>query len=377
MHLAQGTRLLAKVRGGFLGAAIGDALGGPVEGLPFDEIERLHVRVAGFLPYPHPPAEHNQWTNAPGSYTDDTRMALLVSRAIIDSEGAPNRGDLTKVFVDYFYNHDGDLPRAFVEEYVMKGLYGARKLAYGGQPTNGALMGNAPIGLVNPADPRTAFSMAFELAFITDGYGKESAAMGAAAVATAMRPHTTVDEIIGASLDAARWFRRDGPRWGSAIERYEWARFEGRPNEELVNAAVTIAARERDTATMREALYEALHVSPVGSEAGQTLAVAFAMLKAADGDYLNSVLGAVNYGRDCDSYAAVTGAIAGALNGIDSIPNDLVQGVQEANPADDLEEVARRLCRVAEQQQARRRTVFEDVEALLRSDPKQSESETK
>lgn len=365
MRLVEGTRLLAKVRGGLLGAAIGDALGGPVEGLHYAEIERRHGRVTGLLPYPNPPAEHNQWANAPGSYTDDTRMALLVAQALIDSGGTPTRGDLTKVFVNYFYEHEEGLPRAFVEEYVMKGLYGARKLAYGGQPTNGALMGNSPIGLVNAGDPRTAFSTGFELAFITDGYAKESAAMGAAAVAAAARPGTTVDEVIGVVLDTARWYRRDGPRWSRTIEQFEWARFEGRPNDQLVEAAVAIASREHDVYAVRGALYDVLGVSPVGSEAGQTLAVALAMLTAADGDYMESVLGAVNYGRDCDSYAAVTGAIAGALNGIEAVPEELLARVIAANPADDLEEVALRLTGVAEHLHAYRHAVARDVEELL------------
>jgi ADP-ribosylglycohydrolase len=360
-----GTRLVAKIRGGLLGAAVGDALGGPVEGLHYLEIERRHGRVAGLLPYGQPPAEHNQWTNAPGSITDDTRMALLVAQALIDSEGTPSRGDLTKVFADYFYGHDEGLARSFIEEYVMKGFYGSRKLAYGGQPTNGALMGNGPIGLVNAADPRAAFSRAFELAYITDGYAKESAAMGAAAVAAAMVPGAAVDDVVASAVDAADWFRRDGPRWSGTIEQFEWARFEGRPNERLVESAVAIAARVRDVAAIRAPLYELLHVSPVGSEAGQTLAVALAMLTAADGDFTQSVLGAVNYGRDCDSYAAVTGAIAGAMHGVDAVPEALRAQVIEANPDDDLEGTAMRLAGVAEGLHAYRRSVTRDVEELL------------
>lgn len=51
---------------------------------------------------------------------------------------------------------------------------------------------------------------------------------------------------------------------------------------------------------VRSEFYDRLLVSPVGSEAGQTLAVALGMLVAADGDYRTTVLGAVNYGRDND-----------------------------------------------------------------------------
>lgn len=47
----------------------------------------------------------------------------------------------------------------------------------------------------------------------------------------------------------------------------------------------------------------------------ETLAVALAMFVAAGGDFRTTVIGAVNYGKACDSYATVAGAIAGAFKG--------------------------------------------------------------
>lgn len=44
------------------------------------------------------------------------------------------------------------------------------------------------------------------------------------------------------------------------------------------------------------------------------------MLLVGDGCYETSVLGAVNYGRDCDSIATMAGAIAGALSGVPAVP---------------------------------------------------------
>ena len=359
------TRLFAKIYGGLIGAAVGDALGGPVEGLDYDEIERRHGRVETMLPYQKPPAEHGQFRNEPGSYTDDTRISLLHCRAILASRGEVTRGDLAQEVTDYYYRHRGELERAFSEEYHLKGLYGARKLIYGGQPTNGAIMGNTPLGLIHPAAPRAAFGVAFELAYLTDGYAKESAAVAAAAVAAAMRPAATVASLVEEALEAARWHRREGPLWSKTTDKFAWARFEARLNEDLVRTAIEVAERHRDVFALRKELYPQLKVSPLGSEAAQTLAVALGMLAAAGGDYRQTVIGAVNYGRDNDSYAAVAGGIAGALNGVEAIPREWVSTVLAANPEPDIHELAVRLTELTLARHRESERTLKDVEGLL------------
>ena len=359
------TALHARILGGLLGGAVGDALGGPVEGLHYLEIERLHGRVETMLPYQREPSEHAQFHNAPGSYTDDTRLALILCQAIIEARGTPVRGDFARVIAEYHHSHTSPLERSFIEEYYLKGLYGSRKLIYGGQPTNGALMCIAPIGLIHPADPKAAFGLAFELSFITDGYAKESAAMGAAAVAAAFIPDATPEGIVLTVLETAAWFRREGTLWPTTIREHDWARFEGRPNDELILAALESAHKHHDVFAMREELYQKLYVSPVGSEAGQTLAVALAMLVAAGGDYRQTVIGAVNYGRDNDSYAAVAGAIAGALHGVNAIPSDWANCVLESNPQPDLQATALELTRLVAARHQQQQLVVQAVQTLL------------
>jgi ADP-ribosylglycohydrolase len=359
------TKLFSKIYGGMIGAAIGDAMGGPVEGLHFEDIEKRHGVVDTFLPYTKEPSEHAQFTNHSGSYTDDTRLHLILCQAIIETQGHVTRGDFAKAITDYHYTHTGKLEQSFIEEYYLKGLYGSRKLIYGGQPTNGAIMGNAVIGLIHPANPKAAFETGYELAYITDGYAKESAAISVAAIAAAMRPNATVESLIQEALDTAAWFRREGPLWAETIRAREWARFEGRPNQELIHAAINIAKKYHDVFEIRAELYEVLRVSPVGSEAGQTLAVALAMLVAAKGDFRQTIIGCVNYGRDNDSYATVAGAIAGALNSSEAIPRDWIETVLQANPESNLRDVSIKLTEIAlSKHQEHQRTVY-DVEGLL------------
>jgi len=54
----------------------------------------------------------------------------------------------------------------------------------------------------------------------------------------------------------------------------------------------------------------------------------------ARGDYLKSVLGSVNYGRDADSIASMAGAVTGALGGLAAVPADLRAAVASASRID-------------------------------------------
>jgi hypothetical protein len=64
----------------------------------------------------------------------------------------------------------------------------------------------------------------------------------------------------------------------------------------------------------------------------EELPVALGMLVVSGGDYRHAVLGSVNYGRDCDSIATMSGALAGALGR--EVPHDWAKTVAEASRLD-------------------------------------------
>ena len=64
------------------------------------------------------------------------------------------------------------------------------------------------------------------------------------------------------------------------------------------------------------------------------------------GDYRAAVLGAVNYGRDCDSIATMAGAICAGLGGMAVIPAEWADEVAQASRID-LVDAGRRLAVVA------------------------------
>jgi ADP-ribosylglycohydrolase len=360
MHLEE-TILFDKIYASMLAAAIGDAMGGPVEDWHFERIVEKHGIVDCLLPYHDPPDYHAHFATAPGTVTDDTRLKHILCQAIIARGNMPRRGDLIKACADAYYVAQTDLERGFLEEYVLAGMHGQGKLIWGGQPTNGFIMMNSPLGLICPCDPESAFALSYELDFISDGYAKYSAGIAAAAVSAAMSPSASLTSSIESALAACQAHRVEG----ELTRQWHWYGHVFQLNERLVKTAVDIAARHGDVFSLRAEYYESLQASLVGSEAAQTLAVALGMLVAADGDLRQAIIGCVNYGRDNDSYATVAGAIAGALHGTSAIPPDWRGTVEAANPESDMGALSLGLAEVAWQQQQKKQAVTTAVDQLL------------
>jgi ADP-ribosylglycohydrolase len=76
----------------------------------------------------------------------------------------------------------------------------------------------------------------------------------------------------------------------------------------------------------------------------EELPIAVGLLVATGGDYEETVLGGVNYGRDSDSIASMGGALAGALGG--TLRREWVDDVSAASKLD-VEEAGRTMAAVA------------------------------
>src|SRR5262249_60250364 len=84
--------------------------------------------------------------------------------------------------------------------------------------------------------------------------------------------------------------------------------------------------------------------TPSRLHAIEEVPVALGLLLATRGDYTETVLGGVNYGRDADSIASMGGALAGALGS--PVPAELVEEVGTASKLD-LNEPGRTMAEVA------------------------------
>jgi hypothetical protein len=180
------------------------------------------------------------------------------------------------------------------------------------------------------------------------------------AIAEAMRPNASVDSIIDVARSAHLRFarRREGDHWHHTPWRYD-------PNLKFLDGALEIARRERDVFAIREPLMNLLEWGHLFSESVHTLVVALAMFVAAGGDVRQSIIGAVMYGRDKDSYASVVGALAGAFHGADAIPSEWSRPMLAANPDPDMHGYALRLTDLIAADCRQQQTNLNDLGALM------------
>ncbi|MFH9572839.1 ADP-ribosylglycohydrolase family protein [Streptomyces sp. NPDC017454] len=336
-----------RVTGALVGAAVGDALGGPVEGYSPEQIlERHGGRVHGVVG----PWNGDDWRTArpiapyhkgDGHVTDDTLMTHALVRVYGTVRDHLDAHSVAEHLVPDLMTAPRWIPELEAEALPLQRIFLAEKwlvarIHYGhvdpreagtGNIVNcGAAMYMAPVGLVNAAHPAGAYAEALDIAGAhQSSYGREAAGVLAAAVAAACAPGATPDSVVAACLSLAK----DGTR--AAIEA-------------VCEAASRYSDFESALGPLREAVapydtvgpdYRAPSLAarrPSRVHAIEELPVALGMLLVSGGDYRHAVLGAVNYGRDCDSIATMAGALAGALGS--PVPEVWAKTVAEASRLD-------------------------------------------
>ncbi|WP_406738728.1 ADP-ribosylglycohydrolase family protein [Streptomyces sp. NBC_00853] len=352
-----------RARGALVGAAVGDALGGPVEGWTPDQIvERHGGRVHGIVgPW------HEDWRTArpiapyhkgDGHVTDDTLMThalVRVYEAVRDHLDAYAIADhlvpdlmSTPRWIPELEAEALPLQRIFLaEKWIVTRLHYAhadpREAGNGNIVNCGAAMYMAPVGIANAGNPAGAYAEALDIAGAhQSSYGREAAGVFAAAVAAACVPGATAASVVDAALSLAK----DGTREAIAAVREVAA---GHRDFESALAPLRAAVTPYDSVGPDYRSPSLGARRPSRLHAIEELPVALGMLLVADGRYETAVLGAVNYGRDCDSIATMAGAIAGALGGEAAVPAAWAKQVAEASrldlhaPADALAAVAREI----------------------------------
>ncbi|MFF8429249.1 MULTISPECIES: ADP-ribosylglycohydrolase family protein [unclassified Streptomyces] len=376
----RGPGLDERITGALVGAAVGDALGGPVEGYSPDQITDRHGgRVHGIVG----PWHGDDWRTArpiapyhkgDGHVTDDTLMTHALVRVYARVRDHLDAYAVADHLVPDLMTNPRWIPELEAEALPLHRVFLAEKwlvarLAYGhvdpreagvGNIVNcGAAMYMAPVGLVNAADPAGAYAEALDVAGAhQSSYGREAAAVFAAAVAAATAPGATPDSVVTACLSLAK----DGTR--AAIEKVcEVAGGHGDFESALVPLREAVAPYDTVGPDYRAPSLGARRPSRLHSI--EELPIALGMLLVAGGDYRRAVLGAVNYGRDCDSTATMAGALAGALGS--PVPEDWAKTVAEASRLD-LWEPARTLAAVTREvfaRDVRRRRAHERAFAAL------------
>src|SRR5437867_1228653 len=273
----------SQIRGSLLGLAVGDALGAPFEGRSPQEASRAvasgRVDMSG----------GQGWE--PGEWTDDTAMALLLAESIAE-RGLLDTADLARRYIEWA-NDDprgiGAITRAALQggkdEEAVRAKAKAAHERSGLTAGNGTIMRCAPIGLAARTQ-QEATKAAHADASLT--HFDPAASRASAALCAAI--HAISDQTDPVNAAAAEV--GDHPRLSLVLEAVQ-----------------------------------ARHEKPIRSVAGSpeagtcwaTLGVALFGLTNFE-SYESGVLWAIALGGDTDTNAATTGALLGARDGVDSIP---------------------------------------------------------
>ena len=192
--------------------------------------------------------------------------------------------------------------------------------------TNGAAMRVAPVGVAFPHEPvERLIDAVVQTGHVT--HNTTIAIAGAAAVAAAVSAG-----IDGAGVEEALRFAGEAARHGARRGFY----FAGAD----VAARIAWAIGLTRGRAKEEALDIVYRLVGTGLATQEAVPAAMAICAMAPDDPWLICRLAASLGGDCDTIAAIAGAIAGACHGAESFPRGVVEALHDANPDLPLEELA-------------------------------------
>jgi ADP-ribosylglycohydrolase len=322
-----------RVFGTIAASQIGSAMGAPVEGMHMTEIEQEYGRVEGLMPYAH---YDKRWQRPAGTTEDGIERQRMMATAIIEKGDRIDAEDLARIWrrdinPAHFYviMEPCDEP---LWERAMQGIP-AEEIGKGTPfpGVNSFPRSSHCVGIMNAQNPDQAAADALSIGSIYQEPGGESlhwAAGYCAGIAAAMLDGATVDSVLAA-------VRSHMPDY----------------IQEKFDTAQEMASKYDDVFAMREDFYEVWNRTtgtyPM-SMADEVVNKGFAVFRVAGGDPNACIIGSVNFGRDTDCLAAISGGLAGALNGSGSIPEEWIATVDAATKANPYTVSQRTLCETAD-----------------------------
>jgi ADP-ribosyl-[dinitrogen reductase] hydrolase len=263
----------------FLGLAMGDALGAPVEFKDPGEFEPVTVYRHSYV-----------WNTPPGYWTDDTSMALCLAESILARDTVDPQDLLGRFGRWYKLGENSSTGRCFdignttrtnIESFLRTGQTQAPNLH--DQSGNGGIMRLAPVAIRWWHNTSWAEQMAQLQSVTTHGS----------------------DECTACATELAFLLTR-------AIQGHDVRR-------ELSEQLHHVCAQD---------------ISNSGRASDTLLAAKWCV--ASTDCFESAVLKAVNLGGDADTIGAVTGQIAGAVYGVEQIPEHWCTGLHDVNRLTDV-----------------------------------------
>lgn len=330
-----------KVFGAYLGAAIGDALGGPVQAMHAERIRRLFGGVKDLLPYRKPPGFFDLGPGyalraEPGSVTDETFVRAQFARFVVQHEHSRQLGEMVRFLV-----RQGDLekwPRRMVEPLLRMGSSQANPTAVQAAVEPGGGVGWwTPFGIVNHGRPAKAATEVVRLSAIWKRpLEQDLLAAVQAGLAHALTAKATVDSVVEAACQQVGPLARALIERAVAIARSVPRGDVGTLIDQLYMGVLVDSAPDEIDAELPPPAVPPVNVDqPTGSALlAEQVPLAFAALVFGDGRSRLTLTTAASIGRDAKSIATTVGSWIGALVGRSRLPREWVGAVIAANAED-------------------------------------------
>ena len=334
-----------KALGCFMGSAIGDSMGGPVECQHYLRIRKYAGDFHDLLSFGKPvsvfePPEDG-WAQRPdpGTITDDTYIRMDLQKFFIHTEPPYTAEKLANYLLEnstFFgwwevpLNH---LKRIKNNEFPAKDAGHFMEIQGGG----GGWW--QPLSIMHAGNTRKAYEVASELCSIwKTGLAKDILSAVVAGQSAAFKNGASIDSVVNTILDFS------GDKARRLFERAVNIALESESADKLYENLYTLASVANST---HAGDYNSLEVAlpPVEQikfteEMCSSIAFAeqqpwaLAYLVYGKGDPEKTLLTAVKGGRDADSIATNTAAWLGALYGLSVWPEKWINAVQRANLVD-------------------------------------------
>ena len=291
------------IKGALFGLGVGDALGADTEGMHPKNIEQEFGYIQNFI-------------GKDQAGTDDTEFTIFYAQ-LLSKYGI----DISPTTIaehwlqDIYHPSQAYKGAGFSEALALNNLLKGLKPPASGRHvhswSDGLAMCAAPFGCVFPGQAARAAELAQTFGQVSHaGEGIFGGQAVAAAVSMAITGASNA-EICQSAL--------------SVIPDDSWTYYS-------ISKAMEIGSGVSDARSAIALLYDDLvcdyyHWADLAPEA---VGLAFGLLMAGRGDYSETVLAAVNLGRDSDTIAAIAGAILGARAGYTQLPQEWCEKIEVA-----------------------------------------------
>jgi len=280
--------------GCLIGQAVGDALGAPTEGGTVRGIRERYGWIEDFV------------SDDPVG-TDDTEYAMLTAKIVLQYGAELTDARMTKEWTEQLAGQEGGFYGGGFSE--MDAIYNLKKglvSPHTGSDnhemwSDGTAMRIAPVGIYCAGDPAEAARLAGIEARVS---------------------HARDGIYCGQAIAASVAYAMTGDSWETVIRTgLDHIPADSWTYRKIVEA-VDIGMRYGDVREAVEELYDRISIFyyPWADVAPEATALAYGVFAAAKGQYVPSVTGGANVGRDSDTIAAMAGAMAGALHGAGAVP---------------------------------------------------------